>query len=946
MSFIALIITGLVSGSLYSLMATGIVVTYSTTGIFNFAQGSVALTCAYAFMELKAAAGLPTLVSAAITVFVIAPLMALALERLVLRRLAEAPEQARIVGTIGLALAIPALLQIVLEQVARIPGVTVLSGTAATPVALGPTPSVSWKIGNGLTTNSNQVIILAAATIAAAACWWVLKRTRIGLEMRAAVDGHQLADLRGVNRARVSMAAWVLSFVLAAIVGVTGSILLGLDNNSYFVLLFISTAAAVVGRLRSVPLAFAAGLALGVLNNVVLTYVQTGFLANINGLASAIPFITLLVGLWFMGHSRGRVAGVASAASDAPVRLTSRIDGMRRRATIAAAAVVTVLCMEFVFSAFWVGVIDLGLATCIVFLSYVIVTGLGGLVSLAQAGFVTCGGLLSGWIAFELSVPLWLAAPLAIAVAVILGILVAVPAMRLSGLALSLASLAVAFILDQLIFAVPAVGNDAAGWTYNLPSIGSLSFTSNRTFSIVLVLVILGVSALINNFERSQIGRTVLAARGSRAGATASGLSVARARIAVFALSAGVASVGGFFLAQTLGIFTSTSYPAITSLLWVTIVIVIGIRRPLGAIVAGMTAAVFPQLLTYVTTSVQWPLFLFGLGALALAEKPGGVLESQQAWLIGTWRSLSGRIRHDPRRRRPASDTVTTDRRDRAPGALHLEVAAMGDATRATASSAPPTGRGLRVEDLRAGDGELEVLHGTGLAALPGEITAVFGANGSGKSTLCAAVGGTVAVREGQVWMNGELISDLPPAERMARGLYLVPEGHSVFPNLSVEQNLELCLRDQGLVAAALSHFPELAKRRRTAAGMLSGGEQQLLAMAPAMVTSPAVLIADEPMLGLAPKARRRVLDLCLDLRDGGTTVILIEERPGEVFEVANVVALIRLGCLEWQQPKAAVSAELLIASYLEAGNQPPHGDRPNAVPAPPPVPAPPRSRS
>ncbi len=251
--------------------------------------------------------------------------------------------------------------------------------------------------------------------------------------------------------------------------------------------------------------------------------------------------------------------------------------------------------------------------------------------------------------------------------------------------------------------------------------------------------------------------------------------------------------------------------------------------------------------------------------------------------------------------------------------AVGLTVVSGADADEPGLSQVRPT---LAISGLRAGYGDLEVLHGIDLVARPGKITALFGANGAGKSTLCSTLAGLVAPTSGDLLLDGEPVTRMSGLDRLRNGIFVVQESRSIFPDLTVEENLRIPLRTQQRVDAALAQSPELSSRRRTRAGMLSGGEQQLLAMAPALVMQPRLLIADEPNLGLAPQARQRVLGVCQTLKDRGAAILLIEERPGDVFEVADEIVLLRLGHVDWQRPRSAVSADVLVDSYLAVRHQ------------------------
>lgn len=959
--FASLVISGLVGGGLAAMIAIGLVMTYKTTGIFNLAQGAIAFLAAFIFLELNQAAEIPTIVSALITVFVVAPLLGLLLEVWLFRRLSKAPEMARIVAPVGLALAIPAFVSLALQYLGDIPhlGSRIIPVVGANPIPLGPNPTHFWNLGLDVVINSNQVIALAITILSTSGYWYLLRRTRLGLEMRAVVDGHALASLRGVSHARVSRLAWMLSFSSAALVGVCGSISLGLNPDTYLELVFVAAAAAVLGGLSSVPLAFAAALLLGVAQNLVTTYLQRGPLSGVSGIGSAVPFIAMLAGLYVISRRRARVAGTGSSATDAPVELTRERRTPRQRAVTISLVVVSAVLILTVVGPYWNEFVAEGLGLSIIFLSLVVVTGHAGVVSLAQAALVTCGGLLTGWLAATYGLPLWAAALLAVLAAMIAGLVVAIPAVRLGGLQLALATLALAYVFSQLVFQIPAVaggggiGNsgDLTGWTIPRPSFA----LSNSSYSILLLVVLVIFVWLVRNFQLSAIGRSVLAVRGSRPGAVAAGVSLARPVAVAFAFSALIAAVGGFFTAQTLGTISNTSYPPLTALLWVTIAISIGIRRPTGAILAGMTAAISAQLLTYVTTSTEWPNFLFGIGAVVLAEYPGGTLDlqiRQFIWLrdrILPKRSVEwarAYLGHGssalPQQRqpqialvaRPAAPAtgenliaasgnedrhtdVSNDRRDASPIDRSSVLRAVAGSRPSVTEPAAQREVTLAVRGLRASYGALEVLHDVDLTVEHGKITALFGANGSGKSTLCSVLAGLLRPSIGEIELDGESIMKTSSLERLQKGIFVVTESRAIFPKLTVEENLRVALKTPDRVEQALAESEELRARRRTHAGMLSGGEQQLLAMAPALVVQPRVLIADEPHLGLAPKAKERVLGVCRQLRDRGSAVLLIEERPADVFDLADEIALLRLGFVEWQRPKQDVSVGELIDSYL-----------------------------
>jgi ABC-type branched-subunit amino acid transport system ATPase component len=225
------------------------------------------------------------------------------------------------------------------------------------------------------------------------------------------------------------------------------------------------------------------------------------------------------------------------------------------------------------------------------------------------------------------------------------------------------------------------------------------------------------------------------------------------------------------------------------------------------------------------------------------------------------------------------------------------------------------------MHDIVAGYGDAEVLHGVDLRLDRGKVMALLGANGAGKSTLCSVAAGMVAASIGSVFLEGKEITKDESFQRARAGVLLVPEARGIFPGLTVEENLTVLLRDEDLRTKAYERFPILLERRKQIAGLLSGGEQQMLSLAPALADPPAVLIADEPTLGLAPLAADAVLAAILELRDRGSAVLLVEESASNALKVADDLAFMELGSIVWTGPREEADMELLTSAYLGGGN-------------------------
>jgi len=226
----------------------------------------------------------------------------------------------------------------------------------------------------------------------------------------------------------------------------------------------------------------------------------------------------------------------------------------------------------------------------------------------------------------------------------------------------------------------------------------------------------------------------------------------------------------------------------------------------------------------------------------------------------------------------------------------------------------------LEVHDVVAGYLEgIDVLNGLSLAVERGSITGIIGANGAGKSTLLKTIFGFVHPRRGRIVLDGREIQTLPPHAVKQRGVSYVAQGASVFPQLTVQENLDLGAwvfrRDRTRMAAMLerawSAFPRLRDKRRARATTLSGGEAKMLSLAKELVTDPGLLLVDEPSAGLSPKITEQVYERLVQARAAGTTILLVDQNIAKAIAVSDYLYMIEMGRVRHHGPRALFAEQV-----------------------------------
>lgn len=606
---VSLVLLTLVVGSVYAMAATGLVLTYKTSRVFNFAHGAVGMFFAYVFRQLWVEWDLPLPLALFVTVGLAAPAAGIVAERLLFRPLRTAPTALKVVVTVGLLISL-------LGLAATIWGEAGLFVPTIIPVR-------SFRIAGSVAIGSDQLVVLAIAAGTTAALAVALTRTRFGLWIRAVVDRSDLAELAAIPSHRVSQGAWAIGFATAALGGILLSPLIGLSTFTLTLLVVQAYAAALIGRLESLPMTFVGGLVIAGLEQSATLYLPREC-AACQILKPSIPFLLMFALLaWAAGFPRGRLGRwVATAAVQEPAAPPPQPKSSRpSRAPRTFASGLLLLCVIApLLSPRWLLRVEDALAVTGIFVSIAVLTGLSGQISLGHTAFVGTGAFVMGALAGRVPFPIALVAAGAATVPV--GFLVALPAIRLQGIFLALLTFGYGLVASSLFSS--ALTNAAAGVEVARPSFAS----SDLGYLYVLVVIVVLLVFLAANLERSPTGRILAAIRDSERASLAIGISLPSYKHAVFALSAFMAGIAGAGLGGFQRVVTFIDFHIFFSLVWLAVAVIGGLGSVWGAPVAGL---VWLLLGSFAPGSKGQ--ILFGLGAIVLARTPRGIAGSAGAVL-------------------------------------------------------------------------------------------------------------------------------------------------------------------------------------------------------------------------------------------------------------------------------------------------------------------------
>jgi ABC-type branched-subunit amino acid transport system ATPase component/branched-subunit amino acid ABC-type transport system permease component len=878
------IVIGLTSGAVYALAGLGLVLTYKTSAVFNFAHGALATVAAYVFYVLYVLNNWSWVTAALIAILVAGPIMGLILE-LLARRIQTTSLALRVASTVGLLLVIEAAVQLIYGT----------QTTRTVPIFLG-TGNVRLL---GTNVQVAQIVTFLFAVAVTGLLTAFFRFSRSGVAMRAVVDNPELLDIAGTSPMRTRRLAWMIGVTLAAASGVLFAPVLSLDPIQLTLLVVSAFGAAAIGAFTSLPLTLAGGLGIGVLASLCTKWFTTGLLS---GLPPAMPFVVLFVVLLVFPKKYlvGKTFTVPRSRPTWNAPPSLHLSG--------AAVIVIFLCLVPGFAGIHLTDWTTFVAMSIVFMSLSLLVRTSGQVSLAHISFTAIGACAFSHLTIGSGVPWWIALLLTGLIAVPIGALLAIPAIRLTGLYLALATFGFGILLQNMFYTQNYMfGSNGVGRSMPRPAIA----TSDKSYYFV-VLALAACAALFTIWcNRSRLGRLLRGAAESPIALETSGTSVKVTRVLVFCISAFMAAVGGALAGVGQTTISADTYQPILSLTYFTVIIIMLGGAPWDAVLASAALFLIPSYVSgaQVTTVLQ---LLFGAMAILYAILPAGAR--------GVPVALQQLI-------------------DRTFG--RLKIPWLGRSAPPDGAAAHPAALpgGLEARELEVRFGGLVAVDGVTVHAPDGRVTGLIGPNGAGKTTTFNACTGLIRPTKGSISLAGVDISRKPPAARARGGLGRTFQKMELFEALTVRENVEAGAEGPLAGWNPLSHFAskpgqraavrgaaqgaielcELAELADTPVMSLSTGQRRLVELARCLAGPFGLLLLDEPSSGLDRAETARFGEILKRVvSERGIGILLVEHDMSLVLDICQQIYVLDFGELIFEgSPQEVTASPIVKAAYL-----------------------------
>jgi ABC-type branched-subunit amino acid transport system permease subunit len=627
--FLGFAIPGVPYGCTYAIVAVALVLTYRATGVFNFAFAAQAYVASLLFTALIQSAHFPVWLAFVIAVVVVSPLLGLGFDRLLFSRIPNSNNMAKLVTSISLLVGIPALMQVFIPQ------------NYYAPPSIVFDPNTVYFTLAGAPFNGLDMSAVVFSSVVLAAMGIMMRLTPLGLQMRGAVESRRLVQLDGVNAGGVVAVAWMISSFLAGLAGILLAPNFGqVQAQPFLTLMVAAIAAAACAAFRSMAIAALAAVAIGITTFTLQGYLPTqSFLFT--SILPSLPFLVLVGALLFHPGMRNLEKGTDPLATVdpplPPLAAAVRTPAMGRVIRILWYVLLGVFIVSMLtwMPRDWESVLNQGLAFSTLFLSITLITGMGGQLSLAQAGLAGVGAFTAAQLANHLGLSMMAGMLVGAAFAAAVAIVLAALSLRLRGLGLALMTLGAALVFDNVIQSSQTLGGGSGGLgplnnvDWGSP-FGLLNPDGHALFLATFAVLVVVVLAILM-IRRGTVGRFLGAMRGSDTAAAGIGINLTWQRILIFALSGAVAGIGGTLLVVQQGVANPQQFNYVFSLAFVVIVVTTGVTTVEGAIQGAFGYVIIQKLLGYAPPQFANLTFvLFAFGALTYAKHPEGILEFQK----------------------------------------------------------------------------------------------------------------------------------------------------------------------------------------------------------------------------------------------------------------------------------------------------------------------------
>jgi ABC-type branched-subunit amino acid transport system ATPase component/branched-subunit amino acid ABC-type transport system permease component len=910
--FLPFIVIGLTTGAVYGLAGTGLVLTYKTSGIFNFAYGAIAALGVFVFYYLHSEHGMPWPWAALLVLFVLSPIEGLGLE-LFARILEPATATLKVVATIGLLLVVV--------------GVgTLWYGNAN--VNFPPFLDTNTIRFLGVNVGWDQITVVIVSLVSTAVLYYFFRSMRLGVAMRGVVDNPDLVSMTGTNPVSVRRWAWIIGTIFASMAGLLLAPSLSLNAEIIVLLVVQAFGAAAIGYFSNLPLTFVGGLFIGVAGALATKYAAS--VSWLTGLSAGLPFVILFIVL--IVTPRARLAERRVVAAQALRRSWYAPTKVR----LGAGALALIF---FCFVPSFVGVNlstwSSALVYVMLFLSLGLLVKTSGQISLCHLAFAAVGAAAFGHFTTSFHLPWALALLLAGLVAIPVGAIVAIPAIRLSGVFLALATYGFGILLEQMFYDTnlmfgPTTGGIAAPRP-DVTILGWHLYTDKGFYYLLLAFVVLNV-VVVTAILKGRMGRLLKGLSDSPVALETHGATVNVMKVLVFCITAGLAAVAGALLASLFSYGLGTNYSSFASLTMVAILTIVVVGDPWYAILAAIAYGVVPGYITVANINTYLTI-IFGLSAATFALQVNRALPVPLP-IRNFLDRIGGRapevVLSEGDVDALVSQAARTERES-----------AASDRERAAAKSTVPASAkaGLSVSDLAVQYGGVRAVDGVTLLAPMGRITGLIGPNGAGKTTTFNACSGLLKPTSGVITLHEREVTGIGPAGRSRYGLGRTFQKAELFNSLSVRENVELgressmaganpltqligSRRDRAVVRRAVDEAMELTgigPLSDLQAGLLPTGQRRLVELARVLAGPFDLLLLDEPSAGLdAGETVSFGNVLSGVVAERGAGILLVEHDMALVRQVCAHIYVLDFGRLVFEgSPAEMLNSDIVRAAYL-----------------------------